>query len=249
MPFHDHFSAHAGGYAAHRPGYPPELVDYVANLAPRPGVAWDAGCGSGQLSVLLAERFDRVIATDPSLEQLARAPAHPRVEYREATAEHSWLDDGSVDLAVAAQAAHWFDLPAYFREVHRVAAPGGAIALISYGGTRIAPEVDPIVEDFRLIELADLWPPQRRHVEDGYRSLAFPFREIAAPSFEIRLEWTLDDLLAYMRTWSALRSLEPPAAADLLEGLRQRLAPEWGGEEGDEVRTVSWPLSVRAGYA
>ncbi|MGI9037787.1 MAG: class I SAM-dependent methyltransferase [Gemmatimonadota bacterium] len=246
MPFHDHFSAHAGGYAAHRPSYPPELVDYLVGLAPRAGLAWDAGCGSGQLSTLLAERFDRVIATDPSAEQLARAPAHPRIEYREATAEHGGLADASVDLAVAAQAAHWFDLAAYFREVHRVTATDAAIALISYGGTRITPELDPIVEGFRVDELEAFWPPQRIHVEDGYRSLPFPFRETRAPSFEIRLEWTLDDLLAYMRTWSALRSLEPADAAALLEDLRERLAPGWGADE--VVRTVAWPLSLRVGY-
>lgn len=247
MTFHDHFSAHAGGYAAHRPTYPPALVEYLAGVAPRTGLAWDAGCGSGQLSALLGERFDRVVATDPSLEQLGRAPAHPRVEYREATSEHSGLDDACVDLAVAAQAAHWFDLDGYYREVQRVAAPGAAVALISYGGTRVSPELDPIIEGFRVDQLAPLWPPQRIHVEDGYRSLPFPFREAPAPSFEIRLQWTLVDLLAYMRTWSALRSLEPGEASAMLEDLRDRLVAAWGSD--DTARTVVWPLSLRVGYA
>src|ERR1044071_2535923 len=101
--FRDHFSHIASAYAAHRPTYPPDLVGYLARLAARRDVAWEAGCGSGQWSVLLAERFQRVIATDPSGEQLSQARSHPRVEYRRESAEASSLGDGTADLAVAAQ--------------------------------------------------------------------------------------------------------------------------------------------------
>ena len=48
--FKDHFSEVAAAYAAHRPTYPPALVDLLARLAPARRLAWDAGCGSGQLS-------------------------------------------------------------------------------------------------------------------------------------------------------------------------------------------------------
>lgn len=261
MTFHDHFSGHAEDYAAHRPTYPPELADWLAELAPRTSLAWEAGCGSGQLSVALAERFDRVIATDASAEQLARAARHPRVEYVRARAEDGGLPDDNVepapgpgeptniDLAVAAQAAHWFDIEAYFAEIRRVAAPGTAVALVSYGPTRISAELDPIFEEFRVDTLAPHWPPQRRHVEDGYRSLPFPFDEVPAsdlPELEIRREWTLEELLAYVRTWSALRGLEPPKAREMVEHLRRRMAPAWGSE--GERRVVTWPLALRAGY-
>lgn len=258
MTFHDHFSAHAEGYAAHRPAYPQALVDWLAWLAPRSDLAWEAGCGSGQLSVALAERFDRVIATDASAEQLARATPHPRIDYVQARAEASGLPDASADLAVAAQAAHWFDIDTYFAEVRRVVAPGGVVALISYGPTRISPELDPIFEVFRVDTLAAHWPPQRRHVEDGYRSFPFPFDEVPAaelPELEIRLEWTLDELLAYVRTWSALRGMEVSRATELVEDLRRRMAPAWGsggerraGDPGAATRSVAWPLALRAGH-
>src|SRR2546422_1064300 len=131
--FEDHFSEIAAAYAAHRPSYPAALVDFLARLAPETRLAWDAGSGSGQLSVLLAGPFDRVVATDASAEQIARAAPHPKVEYRCAPAGVSGLPARVVDLATAAQAAHWFDLPAYYAEVRRVTRPGGIVALISYG--------------------------------------------------------------------------------------------------------------------
>lgn len=74
--FHDHFSQVATGYAAHRPTYPATVVDLLATLAPRCDLAWDCGCGSGQLSVLLAGRFARVIAPDASAEQIAKGRPH-----------------------------------------------------------------------------------------------------------------------------------------------------------------------------
>jgi hypothetical protein len=44
-----------------------------------------------RLAVALAERFRRVIATDPAQAQLNRAIAHPRVEHRRAPAEVATL--------------------------------------------------------------------------------------------------------------------------------------------------------------
>jgi 2-polyprenyl-3-methyl-5-hydroxy-6-metoxy-1,4-benzoquinol methylase len=92
--FQDHFSSLAARYADFRPHYPRELFDYLAGVAPRRGLAWDCACGSGQASVDLAERFERVIATDGSAEQIKVARAHPRVEYRVAPAEASGIASG-----------------------------------------------------------------------------------------------------------------------------------------------------------
>src|SRR5512146_981302 len=82
VSFADHFSTIAKGYAAYRPHYPPELAAALAERCTQRDVAWDAGCGNGQLSVGLAACFGRVIATDPSQAQLDAAEPRPNVEYR-----------------------------------------------------------------------------------------------------------------------------------------------------------------------
>jgi DNA-binding MarR family transcriptional regulator/GNAT superfamily N-acetyltransferase len=93
--FKDHFSGAASGYAAHRPGYPLAVAEALAARSPGRGCAWDAGCGSGQLSTVLGEVFERVVATDASAAQIAAALPHPRVRYAVAPAEHSDLPDGA----------------------------------------------------------------------------------------------------------------------------------------------------------
>jgi SAM-dependent methyltransferase len=242
--FPDHFSDRATGYARYRPSWPGEVVDHLAALAPGRDLAWDAGCGSGQLSLLLAERFRRVRATDASEHQLARAIPHPRVEYVQALAQESGLPDESVDLATAAQAAHWFDLEAYFAEVRRVVRPGGIVALLSYGVAQTDTEADRVLERFRGEVLDPRWPPERRHVEEGYRNLPFPFHELTTPSFAMEAHWTGKDFLGYLETWSTMRNLEQEEGRGRIDPFRKAFLRAW---RPDEVRLIRWPLALRVG--
>ncbi len=85
--FQDHFSAVAKDYADFRPRYPAALFDYLATLVPRSSLVWDCACGNGQATSDLALRYDSIIATDASKEQIASATPHPKVQYRVAPAE------------------------------------------------------------------------------------------------------------------------------------------------------------------
>ena len=242
--FSDHFSTVAAGYAASRPRSPDALFAWLASLAPARRLAWDAGTGSGQAAIGLAGHFDRVIATDASAEQIAAASAHEGVEYRVAPAERSGLAAGSADVATAAQALHWFDIPAFNAEAARVLRPDGILAVWTYAL--------PVLGDSALdAELARLhaqvrawWPPERKLVETGYRSVPFPFPEISAPAFDMTADWNLERFLAYLRTWSAVTRYRAATGTDPVAGA-SAFPAAWG--RPGEVRTVRWPLSIRAG--
>ncbi|HYD02289.1 MAG TPA: class I SAM-dependent methyltransferase [Phycisphaerales bacterium] len=247
--FKDHFSAGASRYAAHRPVYPAALAEWLASLCESRTSAWDVGCGTGQLSVLLADRFERVIATDASAQQVARAAAHPRVEYWVAPAERSGLPESSVDLIAAAQAAHWFDLPVFYGEVRRAAKRGAAVALVCYGRCMVddGGPIDGAVEAIYSGLLAPYWPPERRHVETGYADMPFPFEELppsTLPGLEMTAEWERGQLAAYIGTWSAVGVAERAGVRNVVERLTAELADVW--PEG-EKNVVRWPLSLRVG--
>src|SRR6185295_5693490 len=131
--FHDHFSSVANRYADFRPHYPPALFDYLTTLVPKKSAVWDCACGNGQATLDLAARFDKVIATDASREQIASATSHPKIEYRVAPAEQSGLLDNSVALVTVAQALHWFDFDRFYTEVKRVLTATGVFAAWAYG--------------------------------------------------------------------------------------------------------------------
>jgi len=239
--FADHFSALAARYAAYRPHYPAELTGLLADRCARHDVAWDVGCGSGQLSAALAARFSRVIATDPAQAQLDHAEHHPRVEYRCPSAEASGLPDASVDLAVAAQAAHWFDWPRFVIEAGRVVQPGGVVALVTYRNVELAGLAGAqLVDYYRDIE--PYWPNGRVHVNNRYRDLELPWPALAAPPIEMTATWTRDELVGYITTWSATARFVAARGEARLDELRRCLAAVW---PDDEPRTVSWRLTIK----
>ncbi|MBF0340634.1 MAG: class I SAM-dependent methyltransferase [Magnetococcales bacterium] len=246
VSFQDHFATVATRYAQSRPGYPPELFAWLAGQCPARELAWDCGAGTGQASVALAEHFSRVVATDGSAAQIAQATPHARIDYRQAPAEQSGLPAGSVDLVVVAQALHWFDLERFYSEVRRVLKPEGVVAVWCYGVLRVAGvDVDDLVQHFYQHVVGPHWPPERRHVENGYRELAFPFQVIPPPDFAMAVEWPLEQLLGYFASWSATAHYQKCHDADPVALLAPRLRDAWG--ENHRLRRVEWPLSLRVG--
>lgn len=232
-------------YARFRPEYPSELAAYLASLAPDRRLAIDVGCGNGQLSKQLARQFSSVIGLDPSAEQIAHALAHENVAYRCAPAEELPLPNQSASLITAAQAAHWFDLPRFYAEAHRVAQPKAILALISYGVLRLQGDLGARFEHFYRGEIGPYWPAQRKLVDSGYSTLDFPFSELPSPSLAIQLEWRLDELLGYISTWSALRRARESGREELLQRFALEMAELWGEPATRQVLT--WPLNMRIG--
>jgi SAM-dependent methyltransferase len=243
--FRDHFSGHAGGYAAHRPGYPDELFAALAALAPARGRAWDCATGTGQAAVGLAPHFARIDATDASAAQIEHATPRERVYYRVAPADASGLDASSIDLVTVAQALHWFDLDAFYGEARRVLRPRGVLAAWCYNLCRIEPEIDLLVRDFYTAKVGAYWPPERRILEQGYATLPFPFERLPAPPADMHVVWTLADFLGYVRTWSSVARYAKTNGEDPVLALTPALRRVWG--DADRTRTVRWPLAILLG--
>ncbi len=125
----DQFSRQAKLYQQYRPKYPAELYEFVLANCPSRNRAWDCGTGNGQVATVLAESFNRVYATDISEQQLAHAPNEDHIIYQKMRAESTTFPINYFDLITVAQAIHWFDISAFFREVKRVLKPGGIIAV------------------------------------------------------------------------------------------------------------------------
>ncbi|MCX7168314.1 MAG: class I SAM-dependent methyltransferase [Rhodocyclales bacterium] len=241
----DHFSAHAAAYAKARPGYPAALYTWLAEQCPAHESAWDCGTGNGQAAHALADHFQRVHATDLSAEQVAQARPHPRIDYRATPAEASGLPDRSCDLITVAQALHWFCDDSFYTEVKRVLKPGGVFAAWTYTLLRGEPELDAVVTDFYTNTVGPWWPPERHWVDLGYRGMPFPCADIPTPEFEIRLEWTLADLLAYLHTWSATQRCIRETGSDPCTALGDRLRDVW--PDAETTRTITWPIALRCG--
>jgi len=240
--FKDHFSKQAADYAKFRPRYPKELFRWLGSVAPANELAWDCATGSGQAAVELANVFEQVIATDASERQIGNAERHARVEYRVATAEESGLEPRTVDLITVAQALHWFDLARFETEARRVAKAGGIVAAWAYKLATVSPAVDALVNRYYSDVVGSYWPAERVLVEK-FEDLPFGFDRIETPSFEMRADWKVEQLLGYLGTWSATQRFMAAEQRDPLEEIEGELREAWG----TDMRRVVWPLTVRVG--
>ncbi len=244
MQFKDHFSSKSENYARYRPAYPKELFGFLAGLSPAHEHAWDCATGNGQAARGLAEFFSQVSATDASGQQLANAMHVERVTFSKALAEDSGLASNSVDLITVAQALHWFDLERFYTEARRVLKKDGIIAAWTYELARIGETPDAIVKRYYEEITGPFWPPERVLVDAGYSTMAFPFEIIAPPKFELRIQWSVDDMLGYLGTWSGTKNYMTENGTDPRGLIAGDLRMAWGP---DRVREVRWPLVLRVG--
>ena len=242
--FKDHFSTHSATYASSRPGYPDSLFTYLSSLCDQHERAWDCATGSGQAAIKLADYFKRVIATDASAAQIAHAQPHQTVSYVVTRAENSTLENNSVDLISVAQALHWFDLPAFTAEVDRILKSSGILAVWSYNLLTINPALDERIQHLYGDVLKPYWPAERQLVEEGYRSIDFPYPELSSPPFAMELDWTLAQLRDYLSTWSAVKACLAATGLDPLERITEQLLERWGDTQAS--KRIRWALSIRA---
>lgn len=239
------FSQDSAQYAKHRPQYPPALFAYLSELAVGHACAWDCATGNGQAAVALAQHFAHVEATDLSAEQIEHSLPHPNVRYSVSPAERTLFADASFDLVTVAQAVHWFNLPEFYAEVARVLKPNGVLAMWAYGFLYITPEIDAAIAQTLLQPVDRFWADGNRLVMAGYRDLILPFAPITnIPAFAMYMEWNLPQLLAYFRTWSAVKRHIAELGADPVAALETELVPLWGKLE--EAKLVTMPVFMKA---
>jgi ubiquinone/menaquinone biosynthesis C-methylase UbiE len=243
--FKDHFSGHSRSYAEYRPSYPDALFSFLIDCLPGRQLAWDCATGNGQVAWALTRYFENVIASDASEAQILAAAANPGIEFRVGRAEASGLDDNSVDLITVGQALHWFDIAGFFDEAQRVLVPGGVLAAWSYARCHVNPDCDALINELYLDIVNSYWPPERKLVEEGYRSIELPMAPIAAPEIAMKIDWMVENMLGYLRTWSASQRYLMDRGSDPVSLIEDQLLQVWGGGS----REVSWPLNLKIGRA
>jgi SAM-dependent methyltransferase len=122
-------------YVRYRPGYPSAVADVICvdgHIATETVVA-DIGCGPGTSAEMFLCRGYQVIGVEPNPEmrQAAETRFASDLKFRcvAGTAEATTLPDDSVNIVVAGQAFHWFDVLTTRREFARILRPPGTVAL------------------------------------------------------------------------------------------------------------------------
>ncbi|NBB19659.1 methyltransferase domain-containing protein [Runella sp. CRIBMP] len=240
----DLFSGHATDYARYRPNYPETLYQWVFKHVQHFGKAWDCATGNGQVATVLAKHFSEVEATDLSQAQISQAVLLPNIHYQVSPAETTPFDANTFDLITVGQALHWFDFELFNKEVKRVAKKGAIIAVWGYELLTISPEIDAIIQDFYQNTIGDYWDPERRHIENLYADVPFPYNTLKKSIFLQNYNWSLTQLCHYLNTWSSVRKFEKANGYNPIEALHDRLIGVWGSAPR---RLVTFPVFAQLG--
>jgi len=239
----DIFSSTAPVYALNRPGYPKALFDYLESACSRRECAWDCATGSGQIAGGLSAFFKEVRATDISEQQMAHAYKAPNIIYSKEAAEQSSFADHIFDLVIVAQAIHWFQFDAFYKEVRRTLRPDGLFVVAGYNMAVITPAVDKILADFQDQVVGPYWDPERVYIDEHYQTIPFPFREQETPSLVYEDRWSLERLCGYIESWSATQHYIKAMGTDPVPQLMETLRPVWG----EAPLPLFFPVLLRAG--
>lgn len=244
MPAKDNFSSQSDQYAKYRPTYPTAFFDYLNSIVPGKQNAWDCGTGNGQVAYELAKIFDNVFATDISQSQIDNALQADNISYSVQPAESTRFNNNLFDLVIVAQAIHWFDFDRFYTEVRRTAKPKALLCVIGYGRLQISETIDRLITDFYAGVIGKYWDKERRYVDEDYKTILFPFEEIQTPQFENRHQWSLEHLIGYLNTWSAVKHFIKQNGYNPVEPLRPEIELYWGNAA---EKDVVFPLLLRVG--
>jgi SAM-dependent methyltransferase len=132
----ERFTTRVEHYVRNRPGYPSEAIELLrerCGLGPGAAVA-DLGSGTGILTALLLKTGAEVAAVEPNAAMRAAAEAalahYPHFRSVNGSAEATTLAPESIDLLVAGQAFHWFDVERARVEALRILRSAGWAALL-----------------------------------------------------------------------------------------------------------------------
>lgn len=239
----DNFSTQAKSYSKYRPYYPPEMIEYIVSFAAAKNNALDVATGNGQVAGELAKYFKQVYATDISEKQLENAVKAENIIYKAERAEDTSFGESQFDLITVAQAIHWFDFDAFYKEVYRILKPDGIFAVLGYGLFNATGEADKLLKHFYEDITGPYWDTERRYLDENYTTIPFPFNEIEVKQFTNEFIWTFDQLTGYLETWSAVQHYIKKNGANPVDLIRDELKEYW--EKSD--RKVTFPLLLRIG--
>ena len=240
----DNFSSQSDRYAKYRPTYPSDLFEFLNLKVQNKNNVWDCGTGNGQVAYELANTFDNVFATDISQSQIDNALKADNISYSVQPAEKTNFDNGLFDLIVVAQAIHWFDFDKFYTEVKRTAKNNALLCVIGYGKLEISEQIDKAITDFYDNIIGKYWDKERKYIDENYQTIPFPFDEIQTPNIVNIQYWTLEHLIGYLNTWSAVKHFIRQNKYNPIDKLQKDIEQIWDNEQ---TKQVYFPLLLRIG--
>lgn len=256
----------AANYKNFRPVYPARFYEYIKeHFTSKPKKAVDLGCGTGQATLELADLAETVQGIDnsPVMIEQARNSKHPANVNFSVGNDRTFAEDfspGSVDLITVAQAAHWFDLEAFYKKAYEILRKDGILAIWGYCDQNIQdyPAVSEITTKYSYHPdyLGKHWDEGRDCLRQFFSDSKIPatfFRDTEyrvndsktlSPDekLEISKQMTFKDFMDYFRTYSAYHNWVAAHGSpeeDILDRMERKITDSTSLKPESKI-TVKW---------
>jgi SAM-dependent methyltransferase len=200
----------------------------------------EIGCGTGQLSVPLAQRRVQLVAVElgPNLAAIARRNLTGFQDVRvEVGCFEEWqLPAEPFDAVVSASAFHWIDPEIRFSKAARALKPAGALTIVHLhhvkGGTPgFFADTQPLYLRWGLSDDPFFEPAAPEDAPVMYRELEdrFEFGDVQRHRFEIPRRHTTDSYVGWLKTDSLILSLDPLSRQGFLDDTRKLIDTKYNG--------------------
>lgn len=223
------FSGRVENYVKYRPGYPTVLIRYLEKYCgfTRKSVIADIGSGTGIAAKLFLENGNHVYGVEPN-EAMRLAAENYLNGFQNfcglsGTAEATGIQVDSIDLVIAAQAFHWFDLEASKREFWRILKPDGHAVLI-WNERKL--DATPFLAEYEqlLLKYATDYRQVRHENVDSDRIAAFLGHDFRTAVFEKEQEFDFDGIKGRLLSSSYMPDDASPHFAAMIEELEELFA-------------------------
>jgi SAM-dependent methyltransferase len=130
------FSSRVDNYIKYRPHYPTEIINFLTKhkILNNSSTIADIGSGTGILSELFLKNGNKVFGIEPNKDMREAGELllkkYSNFVSLDGSAESTKLKKNFIDLIIAGQSFHWFELNETKREFKRILKPNGYVVLV-----------------------------------------------------------------------------------------------------------------------
>ncbi len=223
-------------YAHYRPPYLDDIIDQACQHLPSASQAHllELGSGPGNATIHFAQRDYAVLCLEPNPKACEFAKQllqkYPRISIFNTTFEEWSAPSQSFDAVLAATSFHWLDPHTRCAAIARLLKPQGKIILLYNASPQpnaeIQAQLQPVYEQYapELINFEDL-QTQQHNIETISQSLITSgyFTDLTVQQAIADLNYTYEDYLSLLSTFSPYIALAPERRQNLFEQLRTAL--------------------------
>lgn len=220
------FSNRVEDYVKYRPGYPEEIITYLQDeyQLTTDGQIADIGAGTGISTEMFLNAGYAVVAVEPNKEMREKCIAllgHlPGFTATDGTAEHTKLEQHSVDAVIAGQAFHWFDVALAKTEFRRILKDKGLVAVL-FNERLALSDFEKEYDALIVKHASDYVQVDHRNISDEHLAAFFSPEPVALKIFPNKQVFDFEGLKGRLLSSSYMPAADAPGFEAMISDLKQ----------------------------